>query len=259
MTDFWINDRPNDELGFILCEPFQGWVRVPTLQPGASTPVGWYGQRPSAVGATAGSRQLTLGVVHASGYTLGTRRAAVDALLAACQGEVQIRISDAPDRYVKAILTEGSAQAVQLSLVYPELIIPLQFLASDPLYYAVQPEIVALPPQAAVRVPWGGAPTVGLVHIMGITTSTILRTRNRAGAVVGELTLTGTTGASEYVALETEHHRIQRITGSTPTVVDAYSWKGSTDRFPVWGDGDTVELTGATTYGTLFARKAYLT
>ena len=256
MTDVWFDDVPVEDYGCVVTQ-LSGWLAAPNYRWSAAGAAGLIGAYPSSSGLTAEPKRLQVGLYFTSA-TMAARRTAIASLLIATRGRVRVRVNDTPTRWVEAVRDGGDGESVGLALVEPSVNYVLSLTAHNPIWYDVNPSSVVIPTGVVTDLSGalGGVAARGLFQLANITTSTVLTVANRAGSTLTTTTLTGTTGASEYLIVDGDNQMISRVTGAT--VVDAFSWKGSTDRFPLLdpADGPTVALSSSAV-GQFFNRKAW--
>lgn len=262
MTDLWINDRPDTDYSVRVAQ-LSGWLSFPVRSiPGVAV-VGSHGEVVTGTGIRSEPRRLDI-LLDRTGTSLSERRSGISSLFQALNAKVQIRLGDDPTRFVEAYLIHADATGPGApAFVDPDALIPLSFLAVDPLSYAVQNWDRPVLPSVRTVVPMGTAGSRVQIDLGGATTATTVRFRHgHTGAVLYDMTLTGTPSSSEYVRLRHARQTIKKYSGTPATETDVYSWKGSLDVWPVLDPADgsvTVELVGSTPgRGYMMGRKGYL-
>jgi hypothetical protein len=263
MAGLFLNDRDIADYGCDLARPITGWMAFPIRQlPGVAL-VGSHGEVLTGTGVRTQPRRLDL-TLYRPGTSVAERRSGISQLFQALNGKVQIRLSDDPNRFVEAYLIESNPTGPGFSeFTTSAALIPLSFLAVDPLYYAVLPWDRPVLPSIRTVIPMGTAGSRIEIDLMGASTSTLLRFRHGStGAVLYDMTLTGTPSSSEFLRLRFSKQTIKRYSGTPAAETDSYSWKGSLDVWPVIDPADgavTVELVGGTPgRGIMRGRVAYL-
>lgn len=256
MTDLWVNDAPIENF---LCAvtSLGNWHAMASINFPMVTIPGAFGQIPNATGAGATPRQLPIGL-YFTPATFTARKAALATLLAQCSGTVRVRAADAPTRFVEAILTGSGGAIYGPDFVNAAADLQINFVSGNGIAWERDATVVSIPTGIDTDVSGAlGTVTVrGLLQLTGVSGSAVVTVKDRTGATLMTLTLTGTLAAGEYLILNGYTQTISRVTGAS--VVDAFSWKGSTDKFPVFDpiDGPQINLSGGAV-GQFFARKGY--
>jgi|ERR1043166_1690771 hypothetical protein len=256
MTDVWINGTGIETYGVNVTKPLAGWRDYPEHQFGELKLAGGKGSVLSVLGLVVPPRRGVINVelVPAS---FSARQAALDALTVALTGTVQIKLADATDRYINAVLVNSIAGTYGGMLWDKRLLMSLEFLCGDPLWYATSNDSVTIPTgSATVTLTPGTAGLTGNIHITGFTTSTTLLLKDSLGNTLNTMTLTGSLGGG-YLLVDLQKQQLKKVVGAT--VTDAFDWKAATDQFPVIGPaaGQTFSLGDSAATGAFTATKTY--
>lgn len=154
--------------------------------------------------------------------TLAERRSKLAALALACRGLIEWSTDEDPNRVCYGVLTSGEGSGIQEeALANPYAILRLRFTVYDPHYYAKIPTLLPLASGERVPLTLGSAACRGLIGInqgeSGTgTVEAVLR--DRTGAVLQTLTLTGVTLATDdSVLLDCINHEAWRYIAATNT------------------------------------------
>ena len=254
----YLNNRPVTDFGFKLSE-VTDWVAPPPFE---VTPLTLYGRAgASLIGQTGrtATRTFSTKLVSMTGVTLAGRRTNLSALYRASQGAVAVRFDDDPTKEIYTLMSSGSTAALAVAMVDGAVSVDLQWLTYDPYWHDVAVSSCQVYGGGnRYAVTCGSAPHGGVMHITGAGTSPITLTlRNAAGTALGTMTLTTTFTSGEYVEIDFDRKRIEKVNDTTRT--NLLTTLGATEDFFVFSPEDqpTLSLTNATS-AVLYYRKAWV-
>lgn len=255
MADVTINGRDLADYGVIV-SAMSGWLDAPERQMETVIVPRRSGGLVTASGVQTQPRKLTLDL-WVPAVTVEARRTTLATLYRDLRGVVEMTISDAPGRFVYAILQTSTATPVGPALVVPEATVRLTFIVPDPVAHSTSVDVLAIPAGGTrVAIPCGTAPHGGILRLVGAGTNPcVLTVRDRGGVTLQTMTLSTTWTTGEYVEVDCDAWTVKKWNGTTATNV--LTALAATDTFLRFSpeDDPTLSVTGCGG-ATLAYRKA---
>lgn len=261
----YVNGRDVAAFGLTLVrDNFKGWIDYPEVEHVGVAMVGTHGEVLTATGLRTKPRVLDC-TFQLKSTTLAARRSQLSGIYREFAAPVEISFLDDPNRYVVGKMVQSPGRGVGgPELVDPDVLVPMRFIAADPLYYERTPFQKALQVGFRVHIPMGTAGALVDVYLWGWTSaSATIRVRHGVtGVILNDMVLTGIPSSTEYIRLFMNRQLIKRYSGTPAVETDSYSWKGSTNAWPVLDPSDglpTIEIVSGATNGVglLLGRKAH--
>jgi predicted phage tail component-like protein len=237
-----------------------GLLDIPTTSPEPQALPGRAGGVLTTVEVAVGTRDVTIRgtLIAASVAEARDRWHKIKARLD--QGLVELVFGDEPTLRIHALLRSGEMVPYGHATSAGGGKVSLQFLCPDPYRESIEPTIVAIG-SAPTPLPMGTAPVAPIIQLMGAT-DPILTYRDQAGEIRGQLALTVTLEANDYLDINgptsgmtlvesgVRSNGIGALTAGTFLVLDARDGDLGTGAWP------TLEVSSGT--GIVLYRKRWL-
>jgi hypothetical protein len=258
MTDLWVNDRDIADYGCVVVD-VAGWWDAPTRALQSVQIPGRMGPWATNIASQVAPRSLAVRLLLTPA-SMAARKAALASLYSALQGVVELRLNDDPYRFTYVVLSGGSATSLAQALVESRMDVTLKFDATDPLFYDVTWNAIAIPIGSTVRrtIPIGTAPFGGVLRLTGAGTNPCTVTlRDQAGNSVQTMTLATTWTTAEYVEIDCDQWTVKKWSAGAATNI--LSTLGALEQPLIFSPEDQPTLTITGCGGAvLYYRKADL-
>lgn len=256
-TALWVNDRDMEtEFGLIPSSLSGWWDPVGAAFPSFGLS-GRMGNVQTDRGHTTPARRIPLVMVHTP-TTLAGRKATLTSVVGSLRGTLEVRVADDPERVAYGTLSTGAIRFTAPQMVVEQIIPTYDLVFENPAKYDRRHQIVVATGTAGAVVPTGSLPHRGRLWIMDTLTSRTIEVVTPDGVVVGQLRLTGTLAAAEYLEIDMDRDNpsITRVTSGGTIRQDAFSWLNPADAFLVFDPADAPRIrhTGGGTVVCLYRR-----
>lgn len=171
--------------------------------------------------------------------TLAQRRTWYDALWAALEGEIEIRVADDPTRVLYGMLQEGTGGVAPPAFIEPGADPVLSIVCANPAWTDRYAQLlVAANANQPKTVPCGTAPHGGRIWVRDGASSRTVSVLNFRGETVCSMTLTGSLSANHYLEIDCDNGVVWDVTGITKVDVTGTWTQAGTDDFPVFDPRD---------------------